>query len=282
MKPISEIRWELPIETMPHLRWAAVDDFGSFARSFHLPEFWQLHLVHYHADFWMDDQAFTLNPGYVVLTPPGVKTTTVFHSGDTHYYAHFYYDPSESGQTSIRLPAVMDLEDRYLHFDRHFKELVAFDHESRRRAEVQLWNILWRIHDLIGEKDPDQGRGMHPTVGEAIRYIESRITQRISIQDMTRELQISQSHLIRLFRARFDTTIVGYIRQRRMMRAAHMLAHTTKTIKAIAYEVGIPDLHQFNKAVRRAYGCSPRQLREEGGYEVIELPEAFAQASEGN
>ena len=46
-----------------------------------------------------------------------------------------------------------------------------------------------------------------------------------------------------------------------MARAQHLLSQSTLPIKAIAEEVGIPDLQHFNKVVRRKLGGAPRRLR---------------------
>ena len=46
-----------------------------------------------------------------------------------------------------------------------------------------------------------------------------------------------------------------------MERARYLLEHSTMPIKAIARDVGIPDLHLFNKTVRRELGKSPREVR---------------------
>jgi transcriptional regulator GlxA family with amidase domain len=55
--------------------------------------------------------------------------------------------------------------------------------------------------------------------------------------------------------------VVGWIRQRRMARARHLLTATTMSIPAVAASVGITDLQAFNKACRRELGGSPRAVR---------------------
>ena len=79
------------------------------------------------------------------------------------------------------------------------------------------------------------------------------------------EVDVSKSYLAKLFRKTCGDTVAGYIFARRTARAFHMLANTTMPIKAIAYAVGMPDLQQFNKAIRRRYGRSPRSVRALGG-----------------
>jgi len=40
-----------------------------------------------------------------------------------------------------------------------------------------------------------------------------------------------------------------------------LLVYSTLPVKVIASEVGIPDLHLFNKTIRRELGHSPRAIR---------------------
>jgi len=47
-----------------------------------------------------------------------------------------------------------------------------------------------------------------------------------------------------------------------MAGALHLLQASTLSVTAIAASVGIPDLQAFNKACRKAFGASPRALRQ--------------------
>jgi transcriptional regulator GlxA family with amidase domain len=55
--------------------------------------------------------------------------------------------------------------------------------------------------------------------------------------------------------------VVGYIRRLRTERARHLLVNSTLPVKAVAVQVGLPDLQQFNKVIRRELGRSPREVR---------------------
>jgi transcriptional regulator GlxA family with amidase domain len=78
---------------------------------------------------------------------------------------------------------------------------------------------------------------------------------------VARAAGVSHNHLTRLFRAETGLPVVGWIRQRRMARARHLLTATTMSIPAVAASVGINDLQAFNKACRRELGGSPRAVR---------------------
>lgn len=262
---VSKLTWQFPLDNHPQLRWTALDDFEAKTKSFKLHELWMLHLVHYNAEFSFDDKHhFNLKPGYIILTPPGVKITTKFHEGDTHYFVHFSYAENVANADRVSFPAVFDLGENYMEFDGMFKDLIKSNHESVRKTEVKLWNILYRLNDLT-KKASEEKEHIHPVIQKAVYLIESSLNHKIVISELARKLEISQTHLIRLFKAQFSETVIGYIRQRRILRAEYLIKNTTKPIKEIAYESGIPDLHLFYRTIKKAFGCSPRQLREKSG-----------------
>jgi transcriptional regulator GlxA family with amidase domain len=129
------------------------------------------------------------------------------------------------------------------------------------RAEARLWDILWQLAERT-RSVPTSNARTHPAVETVSRIIQRRLGKPLSVGELAEEAGVSQNHLTRLFRASFKKTVVGYIRQQRIVRAHHLLTQTTLPIKAIAAEVGIPDLHFFNKAVRGSLGHSPREVRE--------------------
>jgi transcriptional regulator GlxA family with amidase domain len=56
--------------------------------------------------------------------------------------------------------------------------------------------------------------------------------------------------------------VIGHLLRRRATRAQHLLLTTNLPVKVIAAEVGVPDLQEFNKLIRRHCGHSPRAVRE--------------------
>jgi len=103
--------------------------------------------------------------------------------------------------------------------------------------------------------------GPHPAVSTAIAHIEARLAAPLAIPEIARAAGVSHNHLTRLFRTETGTTVVAYIRRRRLERARHLLRASTLSVPAVAASVGIADLQAFNKACRRELGASPRVLR---------------------
>jgi len=81
------------------------------------------------------------------------------------------------------------------------------------------------------------------------------------VADVAREVRLSTTHLRRLFEAECESSVKEFIQARRLERVRHLLEHSTLSVKAIANEVGMSDLQQFNKLVRRHLGDAPSRLR---------------------
>ena len=99
------------------------------------------------------------------------------------------------------------------------------------------------------------------TVIRVREAIELQLSEPLRVADIACAAEISHNHLTRLFHAATGKTVVAYIRERRVDRATRLLRHTTMPVKQIAAQVGLPDLHQFNKVIRGATGLSPRAVR---------------------
>ena len=120
--------------------------------------------------------------------------------------------------------------------------------------------------------DLSQRRGALPTTGVAqlggeniadrvAKQIELELARPLTLQSLAAQVGVSPAHLTRMFKAYTGTTVIQFIRQRRVAHAQYLLRTTARPIKSIAHEVGIPDLHHFNKIIRASLGSSPRDVR---------------------
>jgi len=258
MRIVGSTLWDVPLDRRPHITYAGAGRFEPATRSFSLPSLWTVHIYHYAAGFEVDGVSYDLRPGHIAVMPPGTRKTYVFQEPESeHYCAHFALErPSAS---TCGIGAMVDLEDEFPRVDAAMADMVQLFSADPLRAEVKLWDVLLGLQDA--SRGDDVG-GASGAVRTATRLIELHLHETIDIPDLARRVRISHNHLIRLFRREYGMTIRDYIAARRMQRAEHLITSSTRAIKEIACEVGIPDLHRFNKAVRKRFGRSPRALRE--------------------
>lgn len=136
----------------------------------------------------------------------------------------------------------------------------------QQRASAFAWHLLWTLVDLVHQPqvavdDSTSIHLRHPAVDQALKIIETRLNEPLRVSDNANEVALSHNQFIRVFRAATGLTPLAYIRARRIDQAVHLLTKSTRPIKSIAAEVGIPDLQAFNKAIRTATGRPPRAHR---------------------
>ncbi|GGZ43670.1 AraC family transcriptional regulator [Streptomyces bluensis] len=248
---------EIHLGEPPFVAAVGVGVHGVASRTdvFRLPELWQLHLYQYDAELTVDGAAHIIRPGRVSLVPPGTTVRYRYQGRSEHLYAHLRIPPAGPSRT---IPVVQDAGPEFPFLTGLLLQAVASAPGTPERTRAEIWTALWRIAHLtpaVAHPCP------HPAVTAAIAHIEAHLAAPLTVPGIARAAGVSHNHLTRLFRAETGTTVVGYIRRRRLDRAHHLLRATTLSIPAVAASVGIPDLQAFNKACRRELGASPRALR---------------------
>jgi AraC family transcriptional regulator len=222
---------------------------------FRLPDLWQLHLYGYSAALTIGGTTYPVAPGWVSFVPAGVQVRFDYTGRSEHLFAHFR--PGNGGEP-VEVPVVRDAGPAAAGLSELLRAAITASPGGSPRTAAEVWTALWRIAQLPG---PAAGRTRHAAVAAATAHIEANLARPLSVPDVARVAGVSHNHLTRLFRAETGLPVVGWIRQRRMARARHLLTATTMSIPAVAASVGINDLQAFNKACRRELGASPRAVR---------------------
>lgn len=218
---------------------------------FLLPDLWQLHLYGYEGAVEVGGVVHRIAPGRASLIPPGTVVRYRYRGRSEHLYAHLRLD----GTAERRVAQVMqDAGPNRPLITRLMRGALA---AAPARAAAHLWTVLWQLTDAgpAGQEinaDP---------VAVAAAHIEANLATSLPVAEVAKAAGVSHNHLTRLFRVRTGTTVVAYIRRRRMERARHLLTASTLSVSAVAAAVGIPDLQAFNKVCRRELGESPRAVR---------------------
>lgn len=219
--------------------------------------FWSVHAYRYRATLIAGDQRIEIEPGTVTVLMPGEDLEYHYHGPSQHTFAHFL--PSRSTRELRPFRIIYRLGEAFERFDADFREAVGWFAHERLRARARVWDLLWRLAEPAAEAAGVAS--MPPVLSRAMELIELSMTDGVSVTSLADQVDLSPAHLTRLFRHHLSVSPLQYVLQRRVSRAEHLLKHTTLPVKAIAKEVGIRDLQQFNKLLRHRTGKSPRGLR---------------------
>jgi AraC-like DNA-binding protein len=209
----------------------------------------------------MGDNRLEITPGSVGIIAPGVSHEYQYRGRSEHLYAHFNLRAA-TGDT-MPIAALQDMGSEFTPLCERFEHAINVFQTRPAQAEARVWDVLWELSERTARSAQRQTR-RHAALDRACRVIQSRISDPLSLVDLATPAGVSPAHLTRLFRAEMGLTATDYLRRCRLERALHLLTRSEVPIKEIACEVGIPDLHAFNKAIRRGYGLSPRELPARG------------------
>ncbi|RSK45357.1 hybrid sensor histidine kinase/response regulator transcription factor [Hymenobacter rigui] len=80
-----------------------------------------------------------------------------------------------------------------------------------------------------------------------------------SVQVLVREIGMSQSVLYRRIKSITGQTVIEFIRDVRMKRAAQLLAHTTMRVSEVSFQVGIENAKYFRATFQKIFGVTPSE-----------------------
>ncbi len=253
--------YDCPLGERPTVRAIAIATHGPrTVERFVVGDLWCLHFYRYHGRIKIGADSFAIAPGSIGITPPGAMAEYAFAERSTHGYVHF--EPS-AGEATPLAPMVAAGDAFGAAWD-VFEQALGIFAMNRLRAEIKVWDLLWS-HAERTAFQPSSQNPLHPAVATALRLIETRMAEPLTVALLAEVSGVSHNHLTRLFRQHLGKTVVSHLIERRMDRAAHLLRHSSMPVKQVAAQVGIYDLQAFNKAVRARFGCSPREVRSGSG-----------------
>lgn len=149
------------------------------------------------------------------------------------------------------------------HFDSrndYLTDLMDFD----TYEEVGKW-----FTDKIGEaarnvstKQEEQSSGL---IAKAKKYIDTHYSTDISLDDVSREIDVSPYYFSKLFKEETGVNFIEYLTGIRMDAAKRLLLDGERNIKEICCEIGYQDPNYFSRIFKKNVGVTPTEFKEGKG-----------------
>lgn len=94
-------------------------------------------------------------------------------------------------------------------------------------------------------------------------YIDTHITEKITLEDISNNLYISKSHIERAFKKEYGQTPLAYCAHQKIVRVASMLVTTDYSLSQIAQQLGFSDVKYMSKSFKKIKGKTPMQYKRE-------------------
>lgn len=215
---------------------------------YRLPEVWCLHRYTYACDLRVGDAEYAIRPGDLTLVPPDTPLRYAYPQPECrHHFALFRLEDTPlrvQVAVHLRVEPAADVRIRQV-FD------AVVDGGRGPEGIAALWHLLWILAGTAAS-----ARSPEDLVAARI---DERLGEELSVPELAAEVGLSADHLTRRFRSRHGSTVVAWIRERRLLLARRLLEEGMPPVQA-ARTCGLADLQYFNKLLRQRFGRSPRDL----------------------
>ena len=100
---------------------------------------------------------------------------------------------------------------------------------------------------------------MDQRVQAVLNLLDQASSQKQSVEKLADAVNLSPSHLRRLFKAETGTPLNQYVKSLRLEKSKELMKHTFLNMKQIMFAVGIKDKSQFARDFKRLTGITPTQ-----------------------
>lgn len=102
-----------------------------------------------------------------------------------------------------------------------------------------------------------------PYANDILTYLQTRIEEKVSMEDVSREFHLSQAHIFRVFRQTYHISPINYLIYCRMRQARVLILKHHMSTEEIAKQLAYSNVYHFARIFQRFFGCTPEQYLKE-------------------
>ncbi|CAG7621982.1 helix-turn-helix transcriptional regulator [Paenibacillus allorhizosphaerae] len=217
------------------------------------------------AEVWIDGICHVIPRGYVALLKPGHTERFAFAKEEETWHRWIAVTC-----TSANREQPMRLQELPFHLpisngmNRITELLLALQKGPDRNDELMCALGLSAL--LLFESESKQASAQHSTnawLMLAKKYIAGHYEEPLSLARIAAAVNVSQEHLIRLFRKHEGTTPMHYVWSYRIRNSLELLRNTGLSIQEIALRCGFKTSYHYARLVKKQTGMTPTDIRKE-------------------
>lgn len=128
--------------------------------------------------------------------------------------------------------------------------------------EIRSWfvdnmtSITGTIHNHAEEKDES-------TVSRACKFIQENFRRELSLDDVSKEVNVSPYYFSKLFKEEVGENFIEYLTALRINNAKELLKRPPLSIREAGLQSGYADPNYFSRIFKKQTGMTPREYREQ-------------------
>ncbi|MCR8636880.1 helix-turn-helix transcriptional regulator [Paenibacillus radicis (ex Xue et al. 2023)] len=210
--------------------------------------------------FKINGEVYPLKRGQLCITPP-----LHYHSlsSDTGYYQmgiNLQPEKDHKGLISLLDAYIQDftvIEQNHLldvlpSLEKECKELTKL-------SKIKVANMMDEL--LVSCVEKAVNRTEIDFKNQLLTFLHKNLNRKVTLQEVSRELTISQSHLERLVKKEFGCGVIELYNQLRINKACSLLSNSHYSIENISEHLGFYDTSHFSHFFKQKIKMNPTQYR---------------------
>ncbi len=220
------------------------------------------------ARFVTADGAVPLDPGRLLLVPPGLRHGFDWDPRRPSRHGYVHFGPSDADAAARPVLVAVSGDDPLAGLAAYLLWLGAAQPDGWHR---QARRTLGLVVDLMRsgplparDEAPRPAPAARAAVGVLRREWAELPLRRIGVAELAGTVRVSRGYLNRVFRAAFGLGAAEALEGLRLSRAEALLLRTDLTLDAIARQCGFADLSHFSHRFTARHGVAPGHYRAAG------------------
>ncbi len=160
-------------------------------------------------------------------------------------------------------------QDSYSRLCANLKDLTVLYFEQKPsyafRSSAFIMSMMAELTDFFSTRlspdSPAPDASQLTRIRQVFQYVEQHYKEPVSLQDAADELSLNREYFCRFFKKNTGIPFLQYVNQVRMNHIYQDLLYSEGSIQEILEENGIYNSRTFYASFKKAYGCTPRELR---------------------
>ncbi len=234
----------------------------------HGPDEYEIHyFIQGTGKFLNNKSIYRINPGTLFITQPGRNHSIITEDNyrPLSYYAVLISLSPESMEVEKLIREEMavkqyyDIGTNYRFFFEELKEKgLSRNRNLQKSASHQLISFLYT---LVEQRDFNYNESSSIQLEKSLRIMQNSVTGKLTLEDITSRLNLSESYFIRLFKRKMGITPMKYYTRLKIEAATYMLTNTNMGIVSIADRLKFYSEFHFSRIFKQYTGLSPTAYR---------------------
>lgn len=149
----------------------------------------------------------------------------------------------------------------------YIKEIFDENETKRNSYEIYINANIYKIlgflyrYSIIADEKKFFDIDIIEKVLPVLNYIDTNYQDEITLEKLSKVVNLNQYYLCRLFKKATNSTFTEYLNFVRVCKAEKLLFTTSKTVSEISMDVGFSSVSYFNRVFKKIKSCTPSDYK---------------------